>query len=204
MPVYLEGTPLKRAGRRGRVGRVQSVLSGCLRLSVLVSPVTPTRQSPGAIPLHRPRWTSSQPVSSGQDRAYVVLTDRNSDGTATENPRIRPRPGGSGSPGGPAADPRHLARLHLDGPTPGESRHRPPGADHPAAHTDLRPVTGNPVRPADLTTISTAFQSQDVGLHALRRTRSWDSRSPPATPTTSNHQPLVDHCQRLMPVTVVE
>ena len=105
-----------------------------------------------------------------------------------------------------AADPRHLARLHLDGAAPGQSRHRPLARTIRRRHTDLRPVTGNPVGPADLKTISTAFQSQDVGLHVLRPDQILGLTV--ATAHADNVEPSAAgrplSAARPMPVTVVE
>ncbi|WP_143162782.1 nitroreductase family protein [Couchioplanes caeruleus] len=67
-----------------------------------------------------------------------------------------------------AADPVHLARLHIDGAAPVS----PDTAELARAiglrHTDPRPVTGDPIEPEELATIKAAFEAQHVRLGVLR------------------------------------
>ncbi|WP_130512637.1 nitroreductase [Krasilnikovia cinnamomea] len=67
-----------------------------------------------------------------------------------------------------SAPPEHVAHLHID-----ESAPVSPGTARLARtirqrHTDLRPVTGDPIEPSDLRTISQAFTSHDISLHTMR------------------------------------
>jgi hypothetical protein len=66
------------------------------------------------------------------------------------------------------AVPAHLARLRIDGPAPVS----PDTADLARVirlrHTDLRPVTGRPINPAELRTIRAALESQHVRAAVLR------------------------------------
>lgn len=67
-----------------------------------------------------------------------------------------------------ATDHGHLARLHIDT----TARTGPATARRARyirlRHTDPRPVTGEPLRPGELSTLRTAFESQHVLLHILR------------------------------------
>ena len=71
MPVYLEGTPLTRAGRRGRIVRLESVLSGYPSIAAGVAGNTDSAVSGSHIPfsgLGGPRLSLCHP---GRTRAYV-------------------------------------------------------------------------------------------------------------------------------------
>jgi hypothetical protein len=67
-----------------------------------------------------------------------------------------------------AADPAHLARLHIDGAAPVSPDTAGLARAIRLRHTDLRPVTGGPVELADLRTIGAAFEAQHVSLAVLR------------------------------------
>jgi len=67
-----------------------------------------------------------------------------------------------------AADPTHLARLHIDGAAPVSPDTASLARAIRLRHTDPRPVTGEPIEPGDLRTISTAFEAQRVRLAVLR------------------------------------
>jgi nitroreductase len=66
------------------------------------------------------------------------------------------------------ADPRHLARLHIDAAT-GVSRQAVDAAHSVGLrHTDPRPVTGEPLSPPDLRELRTAVEVEGGRLHLLR------------------------------------
>ncbi|GIE94859.1 nitroreductase [Paractinoplanes rishiriensis] len=67
-----------------------------------------------------------------------------------------------------AADPAHLARLHIDGAAPVSPDTANLARAIKLRHTDLRPVTGGPIEPRRLRTICTAFEAQHVRLAVLR------------------------------------
>jgi hypothetical protein len=67
-----------------------------------------------------------------------------------------------------AADPAHLARLRIDGPAPVNLDTADLARVIRLRHTDLRPITGRPIRPAELGAIRAAFESQHVHLAVLR------------------------------------
>ncbi|MEV4643051.1 nitroreductase [Actinoplanes sp. NPDC049548] len=67
-----------------------------------------------------------------------------------------------------AADPFHLARLHIDGAAPVSSDTAGLARAIGLRHTDPRPVTGDPIGPEDLDTIRAAFEAQHVRLGVLR------------------------------------
>ncbi|GAA0451549.1 NAD(P)H nitroreductase [Actinoplanes capillaceus] len=62
----------------------------------------------------------------------------------------------------------HVAHLHIDGPAPVSAGTARLARAIRQRHTDLRPVTGSPIRPPDLRTISQAFTSHDISVHILR------------------------------------
>ena len=67
-----------------------------------------------------------------------------------------------------AADPAHLARLRIDGTAPVDADTEDLARAIEERHTDVRPVTGGPVEPEMLETISAAFEAQQVRLDVLR------------------------------------
>jgi len=66
------------------------------------------------------------------------------------------------------ADPAHLARLRIDGPAPVDAETAELARAIDLRHTDVGPVTGEPVEPAILRTITAAFEAQHVRLGLLR------------------------------------
>lgn len=66
------------------------------------------------------------------------------------------------------ADPTHLARLHIDGPAPVSPDTAGLARAIRLRHTDPRPITGSPVEPGHLRTISGAFEAQHVRFTVLR------------------------------------
>ncbi|WP_328459596.1 nitroreductase [Actinoplanes sp. NBC_00393] len=66
------------------------------------------------------------------------------------------------------ADPAHLARVRIDGPAPVDAETAELARVIDLRHTDIHPVTGDPVEPATLRTIATAFEAQHVRLGLLR------------------------------------
>jgi hypothetical protein len=67
-----------------------------------------------------------------------------------------------------SANPHHVAHLHIDGPAPVSVGTARLARAIRQRHTDLRPVTGSPIRPPDLRIISQAFTSHDISVHTLR------------------------------------
>ncbi|WP_233414365.1 nitroreductase [Nucisporomicrobium flavum] len=67
-----------------------------------------------------------------------------------------------------AADPTHLARLHIDGSAPVSPDTAGLARAIRLRHTDPRAVTGGPVEPAQLRTITAAFEAQRVRVAVLR------------------------------------
>jgi len=67
-----------------------------------------------------------------------------------------------------AADPSHLARLHIDGPAPVSPDTAGLARAIGLRHTDPRPITGSAVEPGELRTISAAFAAQHVRVMVLR------------------------------------
>ncbi|MEV6600093.1 nitroreductase [Actinoplanes sp. NPDC051346] len=67
-----------------------------------------------------------------------------------------------------AADPGHLARLHIDEAAPVSPDTAELARAITLRHTDPRPVTGDPVAPEDLDAITAAFEAQHVRLGVLR------------------------------------
>jgi hypothetical protein len=65
-------------------------------------------------------------------------------------------------------DPDHLARLHVDGDAPVSPNTAELARLIEERHTDLRPLTGDPIAEADLRSIDVAFETQQVGLAVLR------------------------------------
>jgi hypothetical protein len=65
-------------------------------------------------------------------------------------------------------DPAHLARLRIDGPAPVSPETAELARMIRLRHTDLRPITGRPISPAELGAIRAAFESQYVHLAVLR------------------------------------
>lgn len=66
------------------------------------------------------------------------------------------------------ADPRHLARLHIDAAAGIGRRAVHAARNVRLRHTDPRPVTGEPLRAQDLFALRAAVESEDTGLHVLR------------------------------------
>ncbi|MEU8659404.1 nitroreductase [Actinoplanes philippinensis] len=62
----------------------------------------------------------------------------------------------------------HVARLRIDGPAPASAGTARLARAIRQRHTDLRPVTGSPLGPLDLRTLSRAFTSHDISVHILR------------------------------------
>ncbi|MEU4419923.1 nitroreductase [Actinoplanes sp. NPDC024001] len=67
-----------------------------------------------------------------------------------------------------AADPAHLARLHIDGAAPVSPATADLARRIKQRHTDVHPITGDPIDPETLQAIGTAFGSQHVRLEVLR------------------------------------
>lgn len=67
-----------------------------------------------------------------------------------------------------AADPTHLARLHIDGAAPVSPGTADLARRIKQRHTDVHPITGDPIEPEKLRTIGAAFRSQHVRLEVLR------------------------------------
>ncbi|MFG1607966.1 nitroreductase [Actinoplanes sp. NPDC049265] len=65
-------------------------------------------------------------------------------------------------------DPDHLARLCIDGEAPVSPDTAELARLIEERHTDLRPVTGDPIEEADTRTVAVAFETQHVGLAVLR------------------------------------
>jgi hypothetical protein len=66
------------------------------------------------------------------------------------------------------ADPDHLARLRIDAVAPIGRRAAHGAQNIRLRHTDPRPVTGGPLRSADLAALRTAVEDEGVRLHVLR------------------------------------
>ncbi|RZU54303.1 hypothetical protein EV385_6253 [Krasilnikovia cinnamomea] len=66
------------------------------------------------------------------------------------------------------AEPAHLASLHIDGAAPVSRDTAGLARNIKRRHTDLRPVTGDPIEAAHLRTIRAAFEAQHVHLAVLR------------------------------------
>lgn len=62
----------------------------------------------------------------------------------------------------------HVAHLRIDGPAPVSAGTARLARAIRQRHTDLRPVTGSPLGPLDLRTLSQAFTSHDISVHILR------------------------------------
>ena len=65
-------------------------------------------------------------------------------------------------------DPGHLARLHIDAVARIARRAAHGAQNIRLRHTDPRPVTGVPLRPADLAALRTVVEDEGVRLHVLR------------------------------------
>jgi len=67
-----------------------------------------------------------------------------------------------------AADPTHLARLHIDGAAPVSPGTADLARRIKQRHTDVHPITGDPIEPETLRAIGAAFRSQHVRFAVLR------------------------------------
>lgn len=67
-----------------------------------------------------------------------------------------------------AADPRHLARLHIDAVARIGRRAVQAAQNVRLRHTDPRPVTGEPLGPRDLESFTAAVEAEGSRLHVLR------------------------------------
>lgn len=65
-------------------------------------------------------------------------------------------------------DTSHLAHLRIDGPAPVDAETAELARVIDRRHTDIRPVTGEPVESATVRTITAAFEAQHVRLGLLR------------------------------------
>ena len=66
------------------------------------------------------------------------------------------------------ADPSHLARLHIEAVARIGRRATVGAQNIRLRHTDPRPVTGTPLRPAELAALRTAVEDEGTHLHLLR------------------------------------
>jgi nitroreductase len=72
------------------------------------------------------------------------------------------------------ADPDHLASVHVEGPAPIGPDTERRAQNIRVRHTERRPVTGDPVGPAELSAITEAVESQGTRLHVLRPEQIYD------------------------------